>query len=167
MNSQVAESRTASRDWLALVIFLLICFAVAGIGGAFTTMGLGPWYQALKKPSWNTPTWVFGPVWTVLYALMAVAAWLVWQHRDRALARSGLRLFGVQLALNLGWSILFFGMRNPTWAFFEILVLWTAIAATAVVFWRVRASAGFLFLPYLFWVSFASLLNGAIVTLNS
>jgi len=167
MNSQVAEVRTANRQWLALAVCLLICFAVAGVGGALTSMGLGPWYDSLKKPPWNPPAWVFVPVWTVLYGLMAVAAWLVWRRRDVRPAKQALRLFAVQLALNLGWSALFFGMRGPAWAFFEILLLWTAIAATVVLFWRVRPLAGMLLVPYLLWVGFAALLNGTIVTLNS
>ncbi len=167
MNLHIKESRTEGRGWPALVVFLLICFAVAGIGGAFTSLGLGPWYESLKKPVWNPPYWVFGPVWTLLYGMMAVAAWLVWQRREARLARRGLRLFAVQLTLSLGWSILFFAMRFPTWAFFEILVLWTAIAATIVVFWCVRTSAGLLLIPYLLWVTFAALLNGTIASLNT
>src|SRR6478735_593658 len=90
---------TPSRPWISLVTILLICFGVAGAGGAFTSLGLGPWYRSLIKPAWNPPPWVFGPVWSVLYALMGIAAWLVWRCREEPLARRGLRLFAVQLAL--------------------------------------------------------------------
>jgi tryptophan-rich sensory protein len=167
MHSQAAEFRPLRRDWLALGACFLSCFAVAGIGGLFTSLGLGPWYQSLSKPAWNPPNWVFGPVWTTLYATMAVACWLVWRRREIPQARVGLWLFAAQLMLNLGWSILFFGMRAPSWAFFEILLLWTAIATTLVVFWRVRPLAGILLIPYLLWVGFAAILNGTIILLNS
>jgi tryptophan-rich sensory protein len=167
MHSQAAEFHPLRREWLALAICCLSCFAVAGIGGAFTSLGLGPWYQSLNKPAWNPPNGVFGPVWTALYASMAVACWLVWRRREIPRAGAGLWLFAAQLLLNLGWSVLFFGIREPSWAFFEILLLWTAIATTLVVFWRVRPLAGILLIPYLLWVGFAAILNGTIVMLNS
>ena len=97
------------RDWAVLAGFLVLCFAVAGVGGMWTASSVGPWYQALQKPPFNPPGWVFGPVWTVLYAMMAVAAWLVWRKAGFAGAAVPLAVFAVQLALNLAWSGLFFG----------------------------------------------------------
>jgi tryptophan-rich sensory protein len=166
MNGTIAQSPSARREWPALAVFLLICFGIAGLGGAFTSAGLGPWYDSLRKPEWNPPKWVFGPVWTLLYALMAVAAWHVWRRRESPPAQVGLRLFAVQLVLNLGWTIVFFWFRSPGWAFLEILVLWGAIAATLASFWRVRRTAGLLMVPYLLWVTFAMILNATISSMN-
>ncbi len=151
---------------LGLGGWLLLCFAVAGIGGAATSSSVGTWYQELQKPSWNPPSWVFGPVWTALYAMMAVAAWLVWRQ-PRTNERSGaLWAFGAQLGLNLLWSCLFFGLRSPGWALVEIAVLWMAIAFTIGLFRRLSRPAALLMAPYLAWVSFATVLNFTIWTLN-
>jgi len=147
------------RDWAVLAGFLVLCFAVAGVGGMWTASSVGPWYQALQKPPFNPPGWVFGPVWTVLYAMMAVAAWLVWRKAGFAGAAVPLAVFAVQLALNLAWSGLFFGLRQLGWAFADIVLLWIAIAATIAAFACVSAPAAWLIAPYLAWVSFASLLN--------
>jgi tryptophan-rich sensory protein len=154
------------RDWAVLAGFLVLCFAVAGVGGMWTASSVGPWYQALQKPPFNPPGWVFGPVWTVLYAMMAVAAWLVWRKAGFAGAAVPLAVFAVQLALNLAWSGLFFGLRQLGWAFADIVLLWIAIAATIAAFACVSAPAAWLIAPYLAWVSFASLLNFRIWTLN-
>lgn len=152
-----------ARQWLGLGGFLLLTFAAAAIGSQFMP---GEWYARLAKPSWTPPSWLFGPVWTLLYVLMAVAAWLVWKDRGFAGARVALVLYGVQLALNAAWSWLFFGLQRPGLAFAEILVLWIAILATLIAFWRHRALAGALLVPYLAWVSFATALNLAIWRLN-
>ena len=152
--------------WLALVIFLVVCFAAAGIGGAVTTPKIGGWYATLVKPTWNPPNWIFGPVWATLYFCMAVAAWLVWRQGGLEQTRVPLILFGGQLALNVLWSCIFFGLEMPGLAFAEVLVLGGAIAATTVAFWQRSTIAGVLFLPYLAWVSFASVLNFAIWRLN-
>ncbi len=152
--------------WLALLGFLAACFAVAGIGGWWTSLGQPEWYGSLVKPSWNPPSWVFGPVWTVLYAAMAVAAWLVWKQAGFDGANAALTLFFVQLALNLAWSGIFFALRSPGWALVEVGVLWLAILATTVLFFRHSTWAGVLMVPYLLWVGFASALNTAIVRLN-
>ena len=151
---------------LALVGFLAACFIVAGIGGMFTSAGMPEWYASLQKPSFNPPSWVFGPVWTALYAMMAVAAWLVWREAGFDGATAALTLFFVQLALNLAWSGIFFGLRQPGWALVDIALLWLAIAATAMLFFRHSAWAGALMLPYLAWVSYAAALNFAIWRLN-
>ncbi|QEH38529.1 TspO/MBR family protein [Aquisphaera giovannonii] len=158
--------RNPARDLGALVISLALCFAVAGLGGYWTSLGLGPWYDGLRKPPWTPPGGVIGSVWTVLYTLMAVAAWLVWRRGGLAGARLPLSLHGAQLALNLAWPALFFAMRRPDLAFAEILLLWAAILATLVAFVRVSRPAASLLVPYLAWVSFAATLNYALWRLN-
>ena len=152
--------------WLGLIVFLVICFAAAGIGGAATTPKIGTWYATLVKPAWNPPNWIFGPVWSALYFCMAVAAWLVWRQGGLAGAKVPLTLFAVQLVLNVLWSCIFFGLEMPGLAFAEVLLLWAAIAATMVTFWLRSLVAGILFVPYLAWVSFASFLNFTIWRLN-
>lgn len=152
--------------WIGLVGFLVACFGVAGFGGWLTSMGMPEWYMTLQKPSWNPPSWLFGPVWTTLYAAMAVAAWLVWKDAGFDGATAALAFFVVQLILNLAWSGIFFALRSPGWALVEIIALWAAILVTTVLFFRHSAWAGALMVPYLLWVTFASVLNGAIVRLN-
>jgi benzodiazapine receptor len=153
------------RDFTALLAFLATCFAVAGLGGYWTSLGLGPWYDGLRQPSWSPPNRVFGPVWTLLYASMAVAAWLVWRQ-GCAEARVPLAWFGVQLALNLAWTGLFFALRRPGPAFAEIILLWAVILATTVAFGRVSRLAAGLLAPYLAWVAYAAALNFALWRLN-
>ena len=157
---------TTKQSLLGLVVLLVVCFAAAGIGGAVTTPKIGTWYATLAKPSWNPPAWIFGPVWSALYFCMAVAAWLVWRQGGFSGAKVPLTLFVVQLALNVLWSCIFFGLEKPGLAFGEVLLLWLAIAATMVVFWQRSMIAGILFVPYLAWVSFASFLNFTIWRLN-
>ena len=151
---------------LALGFFCLACLLAAGLGSLFTMVSLGSWYATLVKPSWNPPSWLFGPVWTVLYALMGVTGWLVWRRGGPAI-RPALQWFAVQLVLNVGWSAVFFGLQMPGLAFAEILVLWAAIAATLRSSWQVSRPAGILLVPYLLWVSFAVMLNFAIWRLNA
>ena len=151
---------------IALVLFFVACFGAAAIGAQFEP---GAWYAGLEKPPWNPPSWLFGPVWTVLYALMAVAGWLVWKAEDAGAAgarRAGLVAFAVQLVLNAAWSWLFFGLHRPGAAFAEIMALWLAIAATLLLFRRVRPLAAALLLPYLAWVTFAAALNFTLWRLN-
>lgn len=152
--------------WLGLAAFLLICFTAAGIGSFATAPAITHWYAGVNKPSWNPPNWVFGPVWTVLYAMMAASAWIVWRRLGLAAAATPLLFFAIQLMLNTLWSVFFFGLHNPGLAFAEIILLWLAIAATIYFFWRVRPLAGALLLPYLAWVSFAAFLNFTIWRLN-
>ncbi len=159
------EGATAGHQAAALAGFLAICFAAAAAGGVLTAMSVETWFPQLTKPSWAPPNWVFGPVWSALYAAMAVAAWLVWRRAGRD-ARASLVLFGIQLALNVAWSGLFFGLRSPGLAFFELIVLWIAIAATLTAFSRWSRVAGALLVPYLAWVTFAGALNFAIWRLN-
>ncbi len=140
---------------------------VGGIGGLFTAPAIPTWYSQLQKPALNPPSWVFGPVWTVLYAMMGVAAFLVWQKGLRRKdVRGALTVFGVQLVLNAIWSGIFFGLRNPGLAFFELIALWIAIAATLFVFWKISKAATWLLVPYILWVSFAGYLNYSLWTLN-
>jgi uncharacterized protein YbjT (DUF2867 family)/tryptophan-rich sensory protein len=156
-----------ARQTAWLVSFVAICLAAAGAGGAVTSVSVGDWYQTLTKPSWTPPDWLFGPVWTAMYFLMAVSAWLVWRRGGWRTSRVSLGLFGLQLMLNVGWSAIFFGMRSPGFAFGEILILWLAITATSVSFWGRSAAAVLLLTPYLAWTTFAALLNFAIWRMNS
>lgn len=158
-------SHARAAVWLLGLI--AICFIAGGIGGAVTSISVGNWYQTLTKPSWTPPDWLFGPVWTTLYFLMALSAWLVWRQGGWLASRFSLGLFGLQLTLNVGWSAIFFGMRSPGLAFGEMLILLLAIAATTVSFWARSAIAALLFMPYLAWTSFAALLNLAIWRMNS
>ena len=156
-----------ARAALRLVACFVACFAAAGVGGLATRQSVGTWYQTLAKPSWAPPDWVFGPVWTALYVMMAAAAWLVWRRTGLRGGRMPLGLFAAQLVLNAAWSWVFFGLRDPMPAFFELGALWFAIGATAVAFWRVSRPAGLLLLPYLLWTTFAGALNFAIWRLNA
>ncbi len=152
---------------VGLVFWIGICYLVAWTG-ALVSPGMAPsdWYDALSKPTWNPPDWVFGPVWTVLYTMMGVSAWIIWDRFGLKAARVALAAFIIQLLLNGLWSRLFFGMQEPGWAFFEILILLAAIAITTVLFFRKNAVAGWLMVPYILWVGYASTLNGAIWLMN-
>ena len=159
-------NRSRTRNVLGLAAALAICFAAAGLGTYWSMQGLARWYGTLAKPSFTPPNRVFGPVWTLLYALMAVAAWRVWRTLPPARAAGPLAWFGLQLALNVAWSGLFFGLRSPGLALVDIAALWLALAATLVAFWRIDRPAGVLLAPYLAWVTFAAALNLAIWRLN-
>ena len=154
------------RDWLVLAVFVLVCLGAGAVGSLFTMPALDGWYAALRKPPWNPPNWVFGPVWSTLYLLMAVAAWLVWRRAGFGGASAALSLFAAQLIFNVAWSWLFFGLRSPGLAFGGIVVLWVAIVATVVSFAQTTAAAAWIMTPYLAWVTFASALNLAIWRLN-
>ncbi len=156
-------------DAVAAIVAVLICEAAGGIGGIATASSVKEWYPTLNKPAFNPPSWVFGPVWTALYAMMGIAAWLVWRSGGwgRPSVRAALTLFIAQLALNAPWSWIFFGLRQPFWAFVDLVALWALIMATTVLFFRISIPAGALMLPYIAWVSFAGLLNYFIWRLNS
>jgi len=158
---------SAIRPWLGLAVFIALCFLAAGIGSLWTSPNVNTWYAGLQKPPWTPPGWVFGPVWSILYLSMAVAAWLVWRKEGFSGARLPLSLFGVQLVLNAAWSGLFFALRSPGAALVEILLLWCAILATTVAFWGRSRPAAWLMAPYLAWVTFAVGLNFSIWRLNS
>jgi len=157
---------TRRRDTVAFIAFLAPCLAVSAIGGAVTATSVGTWYQSLAKPPFNPPDWIFAPVWTVLFFMMAIAGWRVWRRDGLRKTRSALMLFACQLVLNLAWSILFFGFRSIGAALVEILVLLLAILATTVMFWQRDRVAGMLFVPYAGWVAFAMALNAALWQLN-
>ncbi|MEZ5286711.1 MAG: TspO/MBR family protein [Vicinamibacterales bacterium] len=149
-------------QWLALAGWLVLC-QIVGIVAALGTDTSTAWYVTLEKPAWNPPSWVFAPMWTLLYVLMAVAAWLVWRTGRGGTA---LVLFLGQLALNFAWSFVFFDAQSIGWALVDITALWIAIAATIVAFWRVEPTAAWIMLSYLGWVTFAATLNAALFTLN-
>ena len=154
------------RGLVGLLVAIVVCFAAAGIGSLATVGAIPTWYAALPKPSWNPPNWIFGPVWSLLYLMMAVAAWLVWRAAGWPGARLALGLFAIQLVLNVGWSVVFFGLHRPGWALGEIVVLWCAILATLLLFRPISPVAALLLVPYLLWVTFASALNFAVWRLN-
>jgi benzodiazapine receptor len=156
--------KTSNRGLLALAGWVLLCFAAASLGVLFMP---GEWYASLMKPSWNPPGWLFGPVWTVLYTMMAMAAWLVWRQGGFKTQRRALTLFLVQLALNALWTPLFFGLHWTGVAFAEIILLWLVIAATIAGFRSVNRLAAWLLAPYLVWVGFATALNFTLWRLNS
>jgi tryptophan-rich sensory protein len=148
-----------------LVAWLAVTFIAAAIGGAASVQA-GTFYTQLIRPDWAPPPAVFGPVWTVLYVLMGIAAWLVWRVGGLRAAQPALTLFLVQLALNALWSWLFFGWQRGALAFVDILLLWALIVATLIAFWRVSRVAGALLVPYLLWVTFAAALNYSVWRLN-
>ncbi|MDQ1117943.1 benzodiazapine receptor [Pseudoxanthomonas winnipegensis] len=156
---------SGKRQVLGLVGWLLLVF-VAGAIGAAASVQAATFYATLAQPSWAPPAAVFGPVWSVLYVLMGIAAWLVWRCGGWAAQRRALTVFVAQLALNALWSWLFFGWHLGAAAMLDIVVLWVLIVVTVAMFWRARPLAGVLLLPYLAWVTFASALNYAVWQLN-
>lgn len=157
--SRVTRTRRSKPDraWGPLVAWIVGVEAAGALAGLASRPGA--WYLSLDRPAWTPPNWLFAPVWTLLYAAMAVAAWLVWQRREDRAARIALVWFGIQLALNVLWTPLFFGFRRVDLAMLDISALWVAIIATMKNFSRIRALAGWLLLPYLAWVSFAAALT--------
>ncbi len=156
------RTQKSSIQILPLVGWIALCELAGIIGSVFTVSAIPTWYAALAKPVLRPPNWLFGPIWTTLYALIGVAAYLVWNKRHG----QALRIFGVQLVLNATWSIVFFGLQSPGWALLNIIALWLAIVWTIKVFYRISKPAAYLLVPYLLWVSFGSYLNYAIWVLN-
>lgn len=160
------------RDWIRLIACIALCQMVGNLGAVFTFPALVSWYPSLAKPWFNPPAWVFGPVWIVLYTLMGISLFLFWKEGHKARKRkesefrTGTVLFEVQLLLNLLWSLLFFGLRNPLYGLLGIAILWIMIAATMASFHKVSRNAALLLVPYILWVSFAMVLNAAIFLLN-
>jgi len=156
-------------NFLKLVIAVVACEVAGIIGSVFTMPSIPTWYAGLAKPALNPPAWVFGPVWTILFALMGISLFLIWKsissvtQKER---RVGIILFFVQLALNMLWSIIFFGLHNPGVAFVDIILLWLAILATIITFAKISKLAAWLLVPYILWVSFAAYLNFALWILN-
>jgi len=149
---------------LKLAAAIALCHLAGIIGSLFTVTSSGSWYETIIKPSFNPPGWVFGPVWLTLYTLMGISLYLVWRSGNRDWIVFG--VFGLQLVLNALWSILFFGIQSPVYAFIEIIFLWAAIIASIVLFFRVSKTAAYLLIPYALWVSFAAFLNFTIWRLN-
>ena len=152
---------------LKLVVSILVCQGAGVVGSIFTSPAITTWYAQLQKPSFSPPNWIFAPVWTLLFLLMGVALYFVWSKglEDKKV-KTALFIFGVQLILNTLWSILFFGLQSPFYAFIEIIILWLAILLTIISFSRISKAAAYLLLPYILWVSFASILNFSILILN-
>ena len=154
------------KKFIKPAISVFIPLAVGLLGSVFTASSVNTWYATVNKPSFNPPNWIFGPVWTTLFVMMAIAAWLVWKPEGFQAAAWPLTLFAIQLALNIAWSWIFFGLHQPGWAFVEIVILWLAIVRTTGAFFGRSKTAGWLMVPYLAWVSFASVLNFTIWRLN-
>jgi tryptophan-rich sensory protein len=154
-------------NFLKPIISIVICEAVGIFGAVFTAPAIPTWYASLKKPSFSPPNWVFGPAWTFLYALMGISAYLIWQEGvEKPAVRNALFIFLLQLILNFFWSFFFFKLQSPTHALIEIFLLWVLILATVISFYQINKAAGLILIPYLLWVSFATLLNFYIVRLN-
>lgn len=158
-------------DFLKIAAAILVCLFVGIIGSAFTKTSEGSWYAGLNRPAFSPPNWLFGPVWTTLYILMGISLYLVWSNKAKSESqkkakKNAICIFFVQLILNTLWSILFFGLENPLFAFIEIIFLWAAIMLTIVRFEKISRWAAYLLVPYILWVSFASILNFAYVLLN-
>ena len=158
--------RTRPPIWKPVLVAALAAIAVGALGGSLTD--IGPWYQALKKPSWQPPDWAFGPAWTTIFALAVVSAVSAWRATTDSAQRSWIiGLFALNGFLNVLWSTLFFALRRPDWALAEVGFLWLAILLPMVVFWRISKTASLCLLPYLAWVSFAAFLNYTVVRLNA
>ena len=161
------RTQTGRATAVQIIVGVLLCEGVGLLAAWATQTSVTTWYPTLTKPGFTPPDWLFGPVWTVLYAMMGVAAALVWQRRtEDTTSQSALVLFGVQLLLNGGWSFAFFGARSPGLGLIVIVALWGALAWTTERFFRVRAAAGWLLVPYLLWVTYAGALNLSIWLLN-
>jgi benzodiazapine receptor len=157
---------TRGRSAAALVGFLVVTFAVSGVAGALTAPQIAQWYHGLRQPPLSPPDWVFAPVWTVLYALMAVAAWLAWKTRVSSCRSGGLRMWAVQLGINFLWSFVFFRMHAKGFAVLDLVILIVAIVFTMRPFFTIKPLAAWLLAPYLAWSCFALYLNVGIVVLN-
>ena len=150
-----------------LFISIVIPVLVGATAGFFTVSGVGTWYQTINKPSWNPPSWIFGPVWTTLYIMMGIALFLVWKSEaSEVMKKNAFAIFTVQLLLNFFWSFIFFNQQQPGWALVEIIGMWVAILLTIFAFANVSKTAAWLLVPYISWVSFATILNYTIWQLN-
>lgn len=150
-----------------IIILIVVCLGIGFLGSLVTQSGMTTWYSTIEKPSFNPPNWLFAPVWTFLYICISVAGGLVWDKIDQnPLVRKAMIFFSIQLLLNTVWSFLFFGLKNPLIALIEIILLFLVIYETYVLFSKINKFAGYLFIPYLLWVSFAMFLNASIWWLN-
>lgn len=151
-------------NWGKLIASIALCQGAGVVGSFFTVSSIPTWYATLAKPSFSPPGWVFGPVWILLYFMMGLSFYLILTKKTQKGA--AIELFLIQLTLNTLWSIIFFGLKNPYWAFLEILFLWTAILLTIIYFYKISKFTAYLLIPYLLWVSFAVYLNFTIWRLN-
>ena len=152
-----------------IFIFIIACEIVGAIGSIFTIPNIPLWYASLTKPFFSPPNWVFGPVWTLLFLLMGIALYIIWVIKEKKLLEKrfyAISWFKIQFAFNVLWSYLFFGLRNPFLGFIGIIFLWLSIVITIIYFYKINKTAAYLMVPYLLWVSFASLLNFSIMILN-
>jgi benzodiazapine receptor len=161
------KTRKRTVEVLQLVVSLVVCQAAGLVGAIFTTPAIPTWYAGLAKPAFTPPSWLFAPAWTTLFVLMGLAAFLIWRKglRERGV-KIALAIFIIQLILNILWSAVFFGLKSPLGGLIVIALLWVAILLTILSFFRLSRAAGLLLLPYILWVSFAAVLNGAILVLN-
>lgn len=155
------------KDIVKLLVSVVVCLIAGFIGSIFTNANIPTWYAALKKPSFAPPNWVFAPVWTVLFVLMGIAAYLVWrQGLSNPAVKTALIIFIVQLIFNMLWSLVFFTLKSPLFGFVVIIILWLLILFTIIYFFNISKVAGILLIPYIVWVSFASILNFMLWRLN-
>lgn len=150
----------------ALIAFMVLCLIISAFGGAVTATSVNDWYAALNKPFFNPPDWLFAPVWTVIYFMIAFSGWRVWLKTGIANAKGPFGLYAAQLALNLAWSFMFFGAQSPILGLIDVVILVAVIIANMIAFWKIDRLAGILLVPYAVWVAFATLLNAAIWHLN-
>ncbi len=149
-----------------LILSIGICLGAGVLGSFFTVSSIPTWYVTLNKPIFSPPNWVFGPVWTILYVLMGISLYLILSTKEKVNRQKAVITFAIQLILNATWSIIFFGLKNPTLALVNIVALWVAIILTIKAFYKINKLAAYLLIPYLLWVTFASSLNLMIVLLN-
>jgi len=166
MSGATMRAPGRAHDLFGLAAFVALCFGVSALGALVTAHSVTTWYPTLNMPAFNPPDWVFGPVWTLLYLMIALAGWRVWRVRGLVCAHPEMAFYALQLILNVAWSLIFFGAHSIGFALAEILLLLTVIAINVVMFWRVDRVAGWLLVPYAVWVSFASALNFALWRLN-
>ena len=166
MSEPTEDCPKESRNLVGLFAFIVICLIISGIGGTITASSVETWYQALEKPIFNPPDWVFAPVWTLLYIIMGIAAWRVWRLRSFEATGKALGFFALQLGFNLAWSFLFFGLQRIDLALVEIVILLVAIIVNAIMFRRIDRLAGLMFVPYTAWVTYATILNASLWLLN-
>jgi len=152
-------------NWLLLIGFIIVCNLIGALGAVWTSSD-GSWYKGINKPSFNPPSWIFAPVWTLLFSLMGIALYLVWVAPSSKIRTIALVIFGIHFVLNVLWSYLFFGAHNPLWSLIEILILLVFIVVTGIYFYMINQFAGYLLIPYFLWVAFASFLNYSIWNLN-
>ena len=154
------------KNVVKLIVSIAVPFLVGFTASLFTITGVNSWYQAIQKPSWNPPNWIFAPVWTTLYVLMGIAFFLIWRSTDEKQKRTAIILFIIQLVANFLWSFIFFDQHQVSLAFAEIIILWLLILVTIFSFARINKVAAWLLVPYISWVSFAAILNYTIWQLN-